>query len=54
MSADDQEAPPAVWRPFRRFHAGRDLFAAGIATGLWGVILAALQNDMKKIRPYPA
>ena len=34
------------------YAVGAILFAAGIATGLWGVILAALQNDMKKILAY--
>ncbi len=34
------------------YAVGAILFAAGIATGLWGVILAALQNDMKKMLAY--
>ncbi|WP_417014728.1 proton-conducting transporter membrane subunit [Alistipes sp.] len=32
--------------------AGAILLAAGIVTGLWGVILAALQNDVKRILAY--
>ena len=31
---------------------GMILFVAGAVTGLWGVILAALQNDMKKMLAY--
>ena len=32
--------------------AGLVILAAGIATGLWGVILAAAQNDMKRLLAY--
>lgn len=32
--------------------AGLIVLAAGIATGLWGVILAAAQNDMKRLLAY--
>lgn len=31
---------------------GMAILAAGIATGLWGVILAAVQNDMKRLLAY--
>lgn len=32
--------------------AGMLLLAAGIATGLWGVMLAAVQNDVKRLMAY--
>lgn len=34
------------------YAAGVTLLVCGLATGLWGIVLAALQNDMKKILAY--
>ncbi len=34
------------------FTAGAILLAAGVATGLWGIILAAIQNDIKRLLAY--
>lgn len=34
------------------FAAGAILLALGVATGLWGIILAAMQNDIKRLLAY--